>query len=112
MGILAIANIIDGKNTIGLRLLDTISGQIKDVPIANVIGVLASGKATIDNVGLENGKLVGTNGSLDRLPKIMNGVLVGIYSPVIIVNQIDDIGYTVTGYKGTMVKLKNEDVLK
>ena len=79
MGILAIANIIDGKNTIGLRLLDTISGQIKDVPIANVIGVLASGKATIDNVGLENGKLVGTNGSLDRLPKIMNGVLVGIY---------------------------------
>jgi len=112
MGILAIANIIDGKNTIGLRLLDTISGQIKDVPIANVIGVLASGKATIDNVGLENGKLVGTNGSLDRLPEIMNGVLVGIYSPVIIVNQIDDIGYTVTSYKGTMVKLKNEDVLK
>lgn len=75
MALLAIARIQEGNNLIGIRLLDTESKQLKDVPVNSVIDVLVSRKAKIDNINVKAGKLTGSNGSIDRLPLIEDGNL-------------------------------------
>lgn len=111
MSIIAIANISNGVNTIGFRLLDTDTKEIKDVPIDSILHVLSSGTVQIDNLGVSGGKVIGTNGSIDRLTKIVKGRVVG-NAPLVIINQIGDQGYTVTDFKGCILTLRNEDVIK
>lgn len=111
MQLIAVANITNGKDTIGLRILDLDTRQVKDVPLDNVKSVISRGIATIDNIGITNNKVVGTNGAINRLPKIFNGNLVE-KSPLIIVNQLGDEGYTVADYKGTVIKMKAEVALR
>ena len=111
MILIAIANISNGKESIGFRLLDVESKQTKDVPIENIMQVIQSGKATLSNLKVENNKIVGSNGSIERLPKLVNKQLVGD-SPLIIINQIGDIGYEVSDFKGIISNVKNTDLIK
>lgn len=111
MKIFAIANIMDGKQTIGFRLLDVDSRQVKDVPYSSVRDVLLKGKAYIENLNYKHGKVVGRNGSIDRLPKIVNGKLKG-KSPLIILARIEDEGYLVANYKGKISKVNVDDAIK
>ena len=46
----------------------------------------------------EDGSLIGTNGSLSRYPRILNGNCTEYPSPLIIINQIEDIGYTICDF--------------
>lgn len=111
MGIVAIASIYTGNNLIGFRLLDSNSLSVKDVPTNSIINVISSGKVQIDNLCVENCKLQGSNGSIDRLPKVVDGKLKG-KSALTILNKIGEQGYTVSDYKGQVLKLKEEDVIK
>ena len=111
MRLIAIANISNSKDTIGIRLLDIDTKQTKDIPLDNVKLVLESGTAQIENITIKDGVVEGSNGIVKRLPKIVNGRLVG-KSPLIVINQIGDIGYTVADYTGKILKLKNDDAIK
>ena len=110
MKLLAIANIYNGKATIGFRLLDIDSKQTKDVPVESVKQVILSGKATIENLKLEKGTVIGSNGSIDRLPKLINGQLVG-KSPLIILSQLGDTGYKISDFKGTISNIRTGEVI-
>ena len=110
MRLIAIANISDGKDTVGFRLLDIDTKQVKDIPLDNIISVLNSSDIQIDNLRVEHNTIIGYNGAIDRLPKVVNKQLVG-KSPLIVVNQIGDQGFTVSDYRGYIKRLKNEDML-
>lgn len=110
MRIIAIGNIIGRKDTEGIRILNVDNRQVMDVPTHSIKEAIINGKATIENIGLSEGKLVGTNGSIDRLPKIQNGNLIG-KSPLIILNQLSDGGYIVSDYKGTIIKMTKDNVI-
>lgn len=118
MKIYIIAQIVSGKNVVGYRLLDVESkdqnSKLKDYPLNNIKAVL-SNKATADiikNARLVNGEVTGTNGQLSRYAKITtNGELIG-KSPLVVLNKIDNLGYTVSDYKGQVKKMKNSDAVE
>jgi len=113
MYVYAIACIKDNDNLVGLRLLDFDSRQVSAIATSKIVECINNGKLSIQNVGVANNKLVGTNGSLDRYPVInTQGKLIGTNSPLIVLNRIQDIGYTVSDYKGTVKKPLNMDITK
>lgn len=115
MRLLMIASISHNKNIIGYRLFDADSKDKKymDIPVNNVKEVLESGKATIENLSIQEGNLVGANGSIERYPRLnKDGILLNEVSPLIIINQIGEVGYTVVDYKGAVKKARLADVVK
>lgn len=81
-----------GKNIAGFKILainNENSVEVRDVSYADALGVLASGKATIKNLKLDNGELKGVNGSLDRY-----GIVGKSQSLVVLKELQDDSGKT------------------
>ena len=99
----------NSKSVIGVRLYDTENEYFKDVPINSVKAALSKG-VEIENLGLQAGEVVGTNGSIDRYPVIIKGKLVG-KSPLIVLNEVGDLGYDVVDWKGKKGRYKTEDVV-
>jgi len=111
--IFAIAKIVDRNKTIGLRIADVESKnvQYRDVSLDSIHKVLSSGNITIENIGILDGDIVGTNGSIDRLASVTTtGELIG-KAPLVIINKIGDVGYTIVDHKGLLKKVREEDVL-
>lgn len=98
-------------NILGFRILDTDSSSVKDVGYNDVKNVLSSGTHQIENLKLENGKVVGANGSLSRFPKIVNGGLVGV-SPLIVLEELVNDFYRVTNYVGEIVDIDEKKVIE
>lgn len=117
MKIFIIAQVLKGKKVIGYRLLDLESNnQVKDYPLASILNVLSNPQTSniIMNAKVIEGDLIGTNGQLSRYAKIdTNGNLININeSPLVIINKIDNIGYTVSDFKGIVKKMKNSDAVE
>lgn len=115
MRLYMIAVIKERGKIIGFRIFDADSkdGKFMNVPIDNVKAVLESGMAQVENLGLVDGEIIGTNGSLERYPVIdRNGNLLSKVSPLIILSQIGDVGYRVVDYKGTVKKARVTDVVE
>ena len=115
MRLLMIGVLYQNKSVIGYRLFDVESKEKKyiDAPEKSVKEVLSSGKATIENLGLQDGELVGTNGIIERYPKLnRQGMLITSNSPLTIVNQLGNAGYTVVDHMGTVKKVRVADVVK
>lgn len=110
MQLISIATISNGRDTIGFRILDIDTKQVKDVPVNSIRDVLASGNIQIDNLEVKDGVVVGSNGSIERLPKLVGGQLVG-KSPLIVISQLGDIGYKVSDFKGNVMNLRNADII-
>ena len=110
MRLIAIAHISNGKDTLGLRLLDIDAGNTKDVPLSNIKDILKSGNIQIENLTIQNEEVTGYNGSIERLPKLVNNQLVG-KSPLIIINQLGEVGYEVCDFKGAISKVKTAAVM-
>lgn len=114
MGLYLIASIYkDKKSILGYRMLDTNTNQTADVPVAGLINALQLKKANVENISLEGGKIVGTNGAIDRYAKCKaDGTLLkSDKSPLIILNRIGSEGFTVCDYTGKVVKLRDKDVI-
>lgn len=111
MRLIAVANISDGKKTIGIRILDLYNNAVKDVPIDNLIEVLDSGIVRVENIGLKEGRLICTNGSIDRLPKVINRSLVG-NSPIIIIDKAGNKGYRVCDYTGEIKIIWDKEAIE
>ena len=107
MALFMTATIHDNNEMIGVRLLDTNSKQIKDVPIREVITAIEKG-ITIQNIDVEQGQLVGTNGSLDRYTKIDRFCNVLNFRAFVILNKTDKGKFTVADYMGNIMKVTFE----
>jgi len=105
--------LVETVNGLMYRLIDENNPKdVKNYPEVSIIHALSSGAAKIQNVKVENGKVVGTNGSLERYPRIgLNGKLKNKPS-MIILNQIGNVGYTVCDYKGVIKKFPTQEVVE
>lgn len=115
MKIFIIAQIVNGNDIVGYRMLDVDDkNKVLDIPLNNLVQTLGSpqGEGLIKNAKLVNGKVTGTNGSLSRYAKVdaNTGRLVDV-SPLVVINKIEDVGYTVADFNGRVVKMKNSDVV-
>ena len=110
MSLMAIGTVYNNNIVVGIRLYDTVSREFKEVPLHNLKHLICKG-VVIDNLGVRDGKLVGTNGSLDRYPKIVGEKLMG-KSPLIVLNKVGDIGYDVVDWKGHVGRYRESDVVR
>lgn len=112
MGIRLIGILKDINNRIiGCRLLDMTNNSIEDIHIDNIIKTLITKDLTIEGLGVENGELVGTNGSISRYPVIFDG---GIReeSPLIVLAQYikgeETVGFKICDRKGKIIDASKE----
>ena len=106
-----IAQVVDAYNKlIGYKLFDADKGDTMIVDVNQLKTVLSKQPDLVKNATLINGILSGTNGKLDRYARVnKNGNLVsGDKSPLVIINKIDNVGYTVVDFKGQTARMSNE----
>lgn len=106
-----IAQVVDNYNrVVGYKLFDADRGDTMVVTTEQVKAVLTKQPDLIKNASLINNTLSGTNGKLDRYARVnKNGQLVnGDKSPLVVLNKIDNVGYTVVDFKGQTAKISNE----
>lgn len=96
---------------VGFRLLDTDTGQVKDVSYQSLYNVLKNNVVEVENVKLERGSIVGSNGSLQRYPVLVNGQLYG-KSPIVILFELPNNCYRVTNYTGEIVDMHEQEMIK
>ena len=111
MQLIAIARIVENDNLIGLVMLDKDTNEVKGVTEQSIVLALMGNKVSIENIGLNSGRLIGTNGSIDRLPCVDKHMKLVGKSPLVILNTIDDLGYTVSDYKGTVINLQTSNAI-
>ena len=103
------------KTIIGYRLLDIDDKSVKDVPSTDLLSVLKRGEIKIVGLELKGNKVVGSNGSIDRYPIIINKNVPGS-SPLIVITQLlmDDeiLGYKIADWKGSIINSSLSDVVK
>ena len=111
MKIFMIGAISYTKNNIeGYRLLDFETGQVKDVAVKALFNAIKNG-LKIENLSATDRELVGTNGAISRYPLIINGIPYK-KSPLIILKEMNNGDYTVSDFKGEIVRMKAEDVIR
>lgn len=111
MNVHLIALIFKNSRLAELRLFDSSSNEVKDVPYASVVTALQQKKIQIHGVEFDGSRLHGTNGSLERYTKVNNGVVQG-KPAFVVINEIGDLGYTICDYNGNVQRLKTADVVK
>ena len=115
MKIFIIAQLVNGKKLLGYRMLDVdANNQVNDFPLATIQAVLSKPETAniIQNAKLVNGEIVGTNGQLTRYTRVNPNGTVDGDSPLVVINKIDDVGYTVCDFKGMVKRMKNSDVVE
>ena len=98
-------------NTSKFRLLDEDTNEIKDFPCDNVKNVLKNSKLKINGIELNGNKLKGSNGSFDRYPIFVDGILCRNNKRITILATIDDIGYRVSDADGHIVEASTNALL-
>lgn len=113
MKIYAIANIINAnKETMGFRLLDIDSKKVTNSSYQSIYEAIRCKSFVVENIVISNGKLVGSNGSIDRIPKILeNGSLIG-ESSLTIIGCLGNQGYIVSDFKGNIKQASIEDTIE
>lgn len=107
------AYIVIGK-TIGftsienLRLLNIEDYTYTDINIQTAIKLIKIGQIDILNVRVDGNTLVGTDGSIEKIPEI---TINNNNKALTILNQIEDVGYTVVNCVGKVMNTKTNDLI-
>lgn len=121
--ILAIAAIYSNNKMIGLRICDINNKKQKpmDASLVSCVSQVTNNPDIIKNIRMTPVGLNLINGSLDRLTKINSTGKVletitynrEVYrkTPLLIINQIENIGYTVIDYEGKIRKLPTDKLI-
>lgn len=96
-----------GKRIIGFRILDSDSGQVKDVPYDNVYNVLKNKVATIEGMDVAGRSIKPTNGVFSRYTKLIGGKPYG-GTPIVVLYRIGDVGYAVSDFNGNIKKVSEK----
>lgn len=101
---------LDKKNITGFRILDADTKEVKDFDYRAVSNVLIKKLAPIEGLCIDNRtkNIKGSNGALDRYPALYNGKPMN--RSLVILNSIDDIGYTVSSFNGKIVNALRSEV--
>lgn len=96
------------STTRGFRLLDTNSGRTIDISEANLKQAIKDKKISIENLDLIDGSIVGINGTIDRYTKCLpdNTIVNKKLNTVVVINRIEEIGFTISDYKGIIKKVR------
>lgn len=125
MNIVAIAK-IQGRyrGVIGFRLIDSVTGAIKDVDINILKSLMVENKIKVDNLGIETTlevvgykqervyNIVGTNGAIDNLPTLRDGYCIYCENNVVILYHIKDKGYVVSNYLGQRATFTTNELIQ
>ena len=111
MKIIAIARIVKQSSLIGLRLLDIDKLIVKDTSVNNIISVLSTGRVSIMNIGIENGDLKGTNGSINRLAELNQNMELVDKSPLVVVYEVNDGSYIVCNHHGDLERVTRDKLI-
>jgi hypothetical protein len=106
-----------GKNRIGFRMYNHEAKSTTDTTESSMISVLKSKAAEVINIEYTENGLVGTNGSLDRYPKLIStsNKIVPKYGepvPFIVLSQIGQVGYEICDFKGVVKKIANNKIIE
>ena len=104
-----IAVVYQNNIQVGYRIFDSDSGKIMDASNESIMSAIKANNK-IFNLEIKDGKLSGSNGATSRFAKIANGKLEG-KAPIIIIKQVGSVGFIVSDYKGTTMKLKEADTI-
>ena len=92
-----------GREMTGVRLLNTDAqedSRVLDMQQANLIEAISSGKATVEGIQVQEGKLVATNGQFDRYPyKDVKTNKFGQLNHFVIIKQLDNGDYILQNYR-------------
>ena len=99
------------ENIVGFRLLERDTKAIKDVPHADVMKVISNKSTQIVGLEIHQGKLRGSNGSLDRYTKLVNGKTHG-KKAIVIIMDFGDGGYSIADWNGKQKAYREHDMLK
>lgn len=101
------------KDIIGFRLLDTGTGKTLEATYSSVAESLNKVRCNIENLVLtRTRKVIGSNGTIGRYPVINNKLELKGKSPIIIIYKTNENKYVCSDYKGTIVTLDEEAVIK
>lgn len=102
---------LDKKNITGFRILDADTKEVKDFDCRAVSNVLIKKLATIEGLCIDSKtkKIKGSNGALDRYPALFNGK--PLNRSLVVLNSIDDIGYTVSSFNGKIADALRSEVV-
>lgn len=115
MAIYMIATHTDGREIVGVRLYDSKSNQIKDVPLNNILHALGSG-VKIENLSTSintEGKTVlnGTNGSIERYTSLLNNRPFKVCS-IVILEDLGNNRFNVITHEGDRHNAPEIEVIK
>lgn len=103
------------KHTIlGYRLLDIASGKTLDTDIKSLKHAIKTNSVNIENIGLDNGYLCGTNGSIDRYSILDYPDMTisdGTAGALVVLYQVEDYGYLVSNPIGMIREATKQDVI-
>lgn len=110
MGLALIGIVKGAKGSVkGLRLLDVDAKQTKDIAIEQIQAAVMKGMK-ISGLGISNGKLAGSNGSLDRYPSV--GANSKSKQPLIILKDLWGKGYRVSDVNGKILDISADDAVR
>lgn len=108
MACYVIALHMDGKEVAGYRIIDTINLKYLDYTVSALIRAMASSNLKIDNLVLNNKKLV-LGASVDRFPMLSNGTCYNNQYKATVIGYQQAIGggniYSLMNYDGRVVKM-------
>lgn len=110
-----IAQVVDGYNKlIGYKLFDSDTGETMVVDSNQIKTVLEKQPDFIKNASLINGIISGSNGKLDRYARVdrTGNLVAGDKSPLVVLNRIETVGYTVVDFKGQTARMANDKVVE
>lgn len=91
-----------------LRLLNIEDYTHTDINIQTVIKLIKTGQIDILNVRVDGNTLVGTAGSIEKIPEI---TINNNNKALTILNQIEDVGYTVVNCVGKVMNTRTNDLI-
>lgn len=110
--IFMIARVYEKGNLVGFRLIDTSSNKMVIASYASVKNAISAG-TEIENLKLENNKLSGKSGSIERYTAIdISGEPISKSSVVILSKNEDRDRYTLVDYRGKVAHLDSEELIR
>lgn len=113
MYIVAIARIVTGEqlyDTSKIRILDIVTKNIKDIDFEELSSMIYNEGVKIHNIDYEGKTSRGINGSIERLPRVLDGHLMEDDYPLTILLKVGKRAFMVSDYSGA-INIIREHVL-
>lgn len=98
------------KDIAGFRILDSDTGEVKDIPYLNVVNTIKNKNVTVDGIDISTGVPKGSNGSFDRYTQLCNNITLG-KCPLVIVKEYPNKVYDVANHLGEVSHMDMQSII-